>query len=113
MIPLFVFLDVDYLDDSESSLFIEMVPTLFGHLFNFVYTTFFLWKFQATPGKMALGIKVITADGDQLSFLRCVGRYFGEIISGMILYIGYIIAAFDPEKRALHDHMCATRVVKK
>jgi hypothetical protein len=31
----------------------------------------------------------------------------------MVCYIGYIIAAFDGQKRALHDHMCDTRVIYK
>jgi uncharacterized RDD family membrane protein YckC len=31
----------------------------------------------------------------------------------MILLIGYIMAAFDEEKRALHDRICSTRVVRR
>ena len=100
-------------NDNETVFVVDILPTLLSHVINFFMTTFFLWKYQATPGKMALGLKVITADGSRLSYLRCVGRFFGEIVSGLILNIGYIIAAFDSEKRALHDHMCATRVVKK
>jgi hypothetical protein len=43
---------------------------------------------------------------------RIVGRHFSEWVSGMILLIGYIMAAFDKEqRRALHDHMCDTRVI--
>ena len=30
----------------------------------------------------------------------------------MILMIGYIMAGFDSEKRALHDMICDTRVIK-
>ena len=77
------------------------------------YTTWFLGKYAATPGKMALGLKVITADGGKVSYLKAFGRYFAEIVSGIILNIGYIMAAFDDEKRALHDRICNTRVVKK
>jgi uncharacterized RDD family membrane protein YckC len=77
------------------------------------YTTFFVGKYSATPGKMACGLKVVTEDGQRLSYMRAFGRYFAEIISGMILYIGYIMAAFDYEKRALHDRICTTRVIKK
>jgi uncharacterized RDD family membrane protein YckC len=40
-----------------------------------------------------------------------VGRFFAKILSAMMLWIGFIIAAFDREKRALHDHICGTRVV--
>lgn len=84
----------------------------FQYLFPVAYTTFFLGKFSATPGKMACGLKVVTADGQSISYLRAFGRYFAEIVSALIFCIGYIIAAFDQEKRALHDRMCSTRVIK-
>jgi uncharacterized RDD family membrane protein YckC len=35
------------------------------------------------------------------------------IVSGIILLIGYIMAGFDEEKRALHDRVCDTRVIYK
>ena len=41
---------------------------------------------------------------------RAIGRHFSEWLSS-ILFIGYIMAAFDEEKRALHDRICGTRVV--
>lgn len=77
------------------------------------YTSFFLGKYSATPGKMALGIKVVRPDGSSISYMRGFGRYFAEILSAAILAIGYIMAAFDKEKRALHDHICDTRVIRK
>jgi uncharacterized RDD family membrane protein YckC len=41
------------------------------------------------------------------------GRFSAEILSGLIFYIGYIMVAFDSEKRALHDRICNTRVIYK
>jgi len=76
------------------------------------YTTFLVGRFGATLGKMALGLKIVRSDGDRVSYLRALGRYFAEILSALILYIGYIMAAFDDEKRALHDHICDTRVIR-
>jgi len=75
------------------------------------YQIFFLGKYGATPGKMACKIKVVTADGGRIGYGRATGRFFAEMLSGMICYIGYIIVAFDGQKRALHDHICNTRVV--
>lgn len=75
------------------------------------YATWFVGKYGATPGKMACKLKVITAEGGKVSYARACGRYFAEILSGMILMIGYIMAAFDEEKRTLHDRICDTRVV--
>ncbi|HDH05175.1 MAG TPA: RDD family protein, partial [Nitrospirae bacterium] len=77
------------------------------------YTTFFLGKFAATPGKMACGLKVLRADGESVSYWRAAGRHLAEFVSSLTLMIGYLMAAFDSEKRALHDRMCNTRVIKK
>jgi len=68
---------------------------------------------QATLGKMAVGIVVTDAQGRRISFTRATGRYFGKIISGIILYIGYIMIAFTEKKQGLHDIMADCLVVKK
>jgi uncharacterized RDD family membrane protein YckC len=78
------------------------------------YQIFFVGKYGATPGKMLCKLKVVTADGDPISYGRATGRAFAEILSGMICDIGYLLVIFDnPQKRALHDHICNTRVVYK
>ncbi len=67
---------------------------------------------QATLGKMALGLKVVTKDGNRLSFWHATGRHFAKLVSGMILYIGFIMAAFTDRKQALHDMIAGTYVVR-
>ena len=86
---------------------------LIGILIPAAYTTFFIGRFAATPGKMACRLKVVMPDGGKVSYMRALGRNFAEIISGIILFIGYIMAAFDDQKRTLHDRICSTRVVHK
>jgi uncharacterized RDD family membrane protein YckC len=76
-----------------------------------VYTTWFLGKYGATPGKMACKLKVVTAEGEPISYARALGRHFATWISAMILLIGFLMAAFDDQKRTLHDRICDTRVV--
>lgn len=76
------------------------------------YEGFFVARLAATPGKMAMGLKVVCADGSPVSLGRAFGRYFGKILSGMILCIGFIIVGFDSQKRGLHDMICDTRVLK-
>lgn len=85
---------------------------LFQVLIAAAFTTFFLGRYGATPGKMACKLQVVLADGSRISYARALGRHFAEMISYMILCIGYIMAAFDEEKRTLHDRICDTRVVK-
>jgi uncharacterized RDD family membrane protein YckC len=92
---------------------LKVVLMIVQFAFGVAYETFFLGKFGATPGKMAARIQVINADGTPISYLRAAGRYLAKILSYMICGIGFIIAAFDREKRALHDHICNTRVIRK
>ncbi len=75
------------------------------------YEVYFLSTHGATPGKMVLGLRVIRADGGPISPTMALARYFAMWVSAIILMFGYIMAGFDPEKRALHDRLCETRVV--
>jgi uncharacterized RDD family membrane protein YckC len=68
---------------------------------------------QATVGKIALGIKVTDLDGNKISFAQATGRYFAKIISGIILFMGFIMAGFTEKKQALHDMIANTLVVNK
>lgn len=70
-------------------------------------------KIQGTLGKMLLKIKVTDYDGNRISFARATGRYFGKIISAMIIMIGYIMAGFTDRKQALHDIMASCYVIKE
>jgi uncharacterized RDD family membrane protein YckC len=68
---------------------------------------------QATLGKRAMGILVTDRQGNRISFGRASGRYFGKIISGLIIYIGFMMAGWTERKQALHDMLADTLVVRK
>lgn len=70
-------------------------------------------KYQGTIGKKVLGIIVTDENGNRITFGRATGRYFAKIISGMTLWVGYIIAGFTDKKQALHDIIANTLVWKK
>ncbi len=68
---------------------------------------------QATLGKMAWGICVTDLDGKRISFGRATGRYFGKILSGLIIFFRYFMISFTRQKQALHDMMAGTLVGNK
>lgn len=69
--------------------------------------------YQVSIGKMVLGIKVTDINGNKLDFTKALVRNLCRIISSMILFIGYLMAAFTEKKQALHDMIANTLVVKK
>lgn len=68
---------------------------------------------QATVGKQLFKIKVTDLHKGRISFLRASGRHFGKVLSGILLGIGFIMAAFTPRKQALHDMMAGCLVVSR
>jgi len=90
---------------------VAALSSLLSLVVNLAYEAYFVSTRGATIGKMVLGLKVVRADGTKVTKGLAVGRYFGMLVSDFTLLIGYVIAAFDPQKRALHDRMCDTRVV--
>jgi uncharacterized RDD family membrane protein YckC len=89
------------------------VAYLVGIAIAATYEGLFVYKVGATPGKMALGLRVVRPDGGPISLGRAIGRYFAKMLSAIVLLIGYIMIGFDKEKRGLHDLLVDTRVIKK
>jgi uncharacterized RDD family membrane protein YckC len=77
-----------------------------------VYHVYFTAIHEGTPGKRILGLRLVRADGSRVKTGRVIGRYFAETLSTITFLAGYVMAAFDEEKRTLHDYMCDTRVVR-
>jgi uncharacterized RDD family membrane protein YckC len=65
---------------------------------------------QATLGKRLIGIKVTTLDGSRINAARAVGRFLAAALSWLTMNIGHALAAWTPERRALHDMIAGTRV---
>ena len=65
---------------------------------------------QGTFGKQAVGIKIGKANGERITTANAVGRLFARWLSSAILYIGYIMVAFDAKKQSLHDKLANTYV---
>jgi uncharacterized RDD family membrane protein YckC len=92
----------------------EAVAGVFGFLLQWLYFAIMECSdAQATLGKMALGIKVTNMNGQRIHFGRASGRYFGKIVSGLILGFGFLMAGFTDKKQALHDMLAGTLVVNK
>jgi uncharacterized RDD family membrane protein YckC len=87
------------------------VEALLGLVIACTYEVYFISTRGATVGKQALGLKVVRADGSAIPLGLAFGRYFAKWINAFTLYIGYIMAGFDEQKRALHDRICETRVI--
>lgn len=73
-----------------------------------VWSTFFVWIGGTTPGKWALHLRVVTAGEDERAgFAAAFKRACGSCIP-----FSFLVAFFNPERRALHDYLAGTRVIR-
>jgi uncharacterized RDD family membrane protein YckC len=90
-----------------------IVGSLIGLALGIAYEIYFLSSpKQATIGKQAMGIIVTDLNGGRIDPGKAALRWVGKIISCIILFIGYIMAAFTERKQALHDMIAGTLVLK-
>lgn len=83
-----------------------------GYIISWAYYIYMTDRYQATLGKKIFGLKVVNENFTKASLGNIILREtVGKIVSAIILFIGYIMAAFSSRKRALHDIIADTVVV--
>jgi uncharacterized RDD family membrane protein YckC len=85
-------------------------------LYLFLYPWFTVALWGQTPGKMALGIKVVRgSDEGRVGWGRALGRYLSEFALGLFslpLLLSYLWPLWDSRKETLHDKMAGTIVTR-
>lgn len=69
-------------------------------------------RLMATPGKWLLGLRVTDLAGRRIGLLSAAVRYFGKLLSALILFIGFQMVEWTPRRQALHDKLAGTCVVR-
>ncbi len=83
------------------------------YILPFVATVWFWLRFFATPGKMALKLKIVDAkSGNKLSLGQAIGRYFAYIPAVLPLGLGLIWVGIDSKKQGWHDKLAGTVVIR-
>ena len=103
-----------YTDPAQIHIGFTIMSSIMGILITWIYyAAFESSRHQATLGKMALGLRVTDCYGRPISYGRASARYFGKLLSSLILGLGYLMAAFTERKQALHDIMRVALLSKR
>ena len=77
-----------------------------------VNALFVWWRFDTTPGKWLMGIRLADKDGEGYPTLRqYIWRYVGFYASMPIFLVGCWMGSFDAKKRSWHDKLAGTTVI--
>lgn len=92
---------------------ILLISVLIAVAIQFSYFGYFWSKKGKTIGMGMMNIRVLTNEGENMSFVMAGFRgTVGYSISGMVFYLGFLWMLFDDNKQTWHDLMFGTQVVK-
>ncbi|HRX85191.1 MAG TPA: RDD family protein, partial [Phycisphaerae bacterium] len=99
--------------DTTTILIATIVPLVLDAAFTMLYS---VWlessKWQATPGKMLMHLKVVDVEGRRISFGRSSWRNFAKGFSMLTLGVGYLMPLWTRRRQALHDQAAGCCVVR-
>ncbi|MDO8473454.1 MAG: RDD family protein [Dehalococcoidia bacterium] len=80
-------------------------------VFSIFYFPWFWRHGGQTPGKRALGIKLIRTDARPLAWRASWVRFLGYVVCTAGIGVPFIMVAFDSRKQGPHDKMARTYVI--
>ena len=83
-------------------------------LVNLFFQLGYYWLWNSlgwSPGKRAVGLRIVGEDGRRPGPDRGFRRTVGSLVSGLALLVGYLWAAWDRRSQTWHDKMAGTYVV--
>jgi uncharacterized RDD family membrane protein YckC len=96
----------------DGVLLLAGVLVALGIILSAVYFVGFTGGCGQTPAKMLLGLRVIRRDGRSAGYGRAFVRWVGYGLGVLTLGLGFLIALLNRDRRALHDWLAGTRVVR-
>jgi uncharacterized RDD family membrane protein YckC len=98
------------LDNIPGGTFRILLASLGAILLVFVYFIFFWTLIGQTPGKMMLGLRVVSVDGGSVTLWQAIRRLIGYLVS-YVLYLGYLWILIDNRRQGWHDKIANTYVI--
>ncbi|MEL6460108.1 MAG: RDD family protein [Cyanobacteria bacterium J06621_15] len=93
---------------------IVKICLMIGLITNWLYFTVLeSSKLQSTLGKSILGVKVTDLNHQKISFSQANIRYWGKLVSILMLMIGLIMIMFNQKRQSFHDMVAKTIVIRK
>lgn len=77
------------------------------------YVGFEVSKHEATPGKIAMALRVTDLEGRRVGIVRASIRHFAKLLTLATLSLGFFMAIFTRKRQTLHDLVAGCLVISK
>jgi predicted Zn finger-like uncharacterized protein len=90
----------------------SILQIIFVILISAIYYTILTGKDGWTWGEKVFDISVVNNDGTKISYIKSFLRWCSYLVSYLTLGIGFFLAGWTKDKKALHDYVAFTKVVR-
>lgn len=94
---------------------VTLVLLGFTFLLNIVfYYSYFIFSWiliGQTPGKILMGLRIVSTDGSPITFFQAIKRIIGYWISGIVFFMGYLWVLGSDTRQGWHDKFARTYVI--
>ena len=105
------------IQDANSTLefLFSLLFILLALIINFVlyygYFIIFWMLVGQTPGKMIMGVRIVSTDGSPIGFIQSIIRLVGYWISMIVVFMGYFWVLISDTRQGWHDKLAKTYVI--
>lgn len=99
--------------------FLDMLIIIIPQLCIPLVPAWLYWSLQQssekerTVGQGVAQIKLMSIDGNKVTFGQATGRFFGNFLNVITFFVGYLLFFTGEKKQCLHDMLSGTIVVKE
>ena len=113
ILPIARFLGLPDVEPDQGLSWLIILGAISGALVTWLYFALLEASFmEGSLGKHLLGLRVVDLCGRSISFEKASIRVLAKALSGIILFIGLIMAAFTERRQTLHDIIAGSLVVR-
>lgn len=93
------------------SVFFIFLTLLINFVLFYAYFILFWMLIGQTPGKMLMGVRIVSTNGGPISFFQAVRRIIGYWISAIVLFMGFLWVLISDTRQGWHDKFANTYVI--
>lgn len=109
----FLFLPILVFAPLDNKLSLTLMALMAIPIIQFSVTVFLeASRFQGSPGKIALKLKVCNLRGEPISLMHSLARNSLKLTGFLSLGVGFFIGFFDRKQQCWHDKLTNTLVIK-
>ena len=96
----------------EENLSLKIIVQIYYYLITQYFFVWFWVNNEGTLGMKTWKIKIVSEDGNKISYIEAIIRFNAAILSFIFFGLGFLMCFLRKDKKCLHDFISKTVLIK-